>query len=310
MTFMKRSIAALFAGALFLTACGNQDSAFNNNVGDSITIAEERVQTTLLKNNESTLPYDGGILISNFGADNFNPLNQEGKGFIAYYKNDSIMNYIPADGNLSAPKGMQVVNGYLFVSDVGKVVAYKLGDTTVKPINIPFPRNENFVNDIASDGTTLYVSVVNTGNVYRIDASDVNRYNSLTPIKYTNVPGANGLLVHNGKLYIASYPPDGATTEANVVYVVDKMNDPKPEKFITTPGQYDGLAISGDGNTLYVTNWDPVAVQAINMATKEITKVELENPIESAADLSIDGDWMYIPDLVGSKLIIRALNQN
>lgn len=35
---------------------------------------------------ESTYPYNGGILIANFGTEQLNPLNAEGKGYILYYK--------------------------------------------------------------------------------------------------------------------------------------------------------------------------------------------------------------------------------
>lgn len=33
-----------------------------------------------------TYPYNGGILIANFGTEQLNPLNAEGKGYILYYK--------------------------------------------------------------------------------------------------------------------------------------------------------------------------------------------------------------------------------
>ena len=35
---------------------------------------------------ESTYPYDGGLLIANFGTEQLNPLNTEGKGYILHYR--------------------------------------------------------------------------------------------------------------------------------------------------------------------------------------------------------------------------------
>lgn len=35
---------------------------------------------------ESTYPYDGGILVANFGSGQLDPLNAEGKGYINWYK--------------------------------------------------------------------------------------------------------------------------------------------------------------------------------------------------------------------------------
>ncbi len=56
-------------------------------------------------------------------------------------------------------------------------------------------------------------------------------------------------------MYIASYPPDGVTTQDNVIYRIDNISTPVATKLFDRPGQYDGLALSGDGSRLYFTNW-------------------------------------------------------
>ena len=35
---------------------------------------------------ESTYPYNGGLLIANFGTQELNPLNNEGQGYIMFHK--------------------------------------------------------------------------------------------------------------------------------------------------------------------------------------------------------------------------------
>lgn len=55
---------------------------------------------------ESTYPYQQGILIANFGTEELNPLNTEGKGYIVFHQEGKNEIIVPADGNLSAPKGM------------------------------------------------------------------------------------------------------------------------------------------------------------------------------------------------------------
>lgn len=67
---------------------------------------------------ESTYPYNGGILIANFGTEQLNPLNAEGKGYILYYKNGKMDTLVPADGNLNAPKGMFMRDNQLYICDV------------------------------------------------------------------------------------------------------------------------------------------------------------------------------------------------
>ena len=100
---------------------------------------------------ESTYPYQDGLLIANFGTEELNPLNSEGKGYIVFYKEGKSEVMLPADGNLSAPKGMFVRNNYLYVCDVNKIVVYNLSDKMQKPQVLRLPEGNLFVNDLAAD---------------------------------------------------------------------------------------------------------------------------------------------------------------
>ena len=75
---------------------------------------------------EATLPLDGKLLVGSFGSDEFNPLNTEGKGYILEFTDTVSRVLIPADGTLSAPKGLLVKDDYLFIADVGKMAVYNL----------------------------------------------------------------------------------------------------------------------------------------------------------------------------------------
>lgn len=304
-----KKISILFLLAIMaFTACNDSTKqAPNQTEITTDSVKSEIVIDSLLKFNESTLPYENGILVANFGSSEFNPLNTEGKGYILYYKDGSLSPFIEGQGELSAPKGMFQRDGYLYVADVNKVVVFNLKNKAEKPIVIKFPKDELFVNDIAVDGNNMYVSVTNTGNIYQFDLSDVAKLPKATPSLYLNVTGANGLLINDGKMYIASYPADGKTTDKNLVYVVEDMAKPVATPFITKAGQYDGLALSADKKTMYTTNWGPIELDAINMDTKEISKVELQTPLAGVADISVVDDLIYIPDLAGSKLIIKSL---
>lgn len=259
---------------------------------------------------ESTYPYQNGILIANFGTEQLNPLNTEGKGYIVSYKDGRTSVLIPADGNLSAPKGMYLKDDYLFICDVNKVVVYRLSTSNEKPQVIAFPEGDLFVNDLAAEGSTLYASVTNTGKIYRMDISRLDTVGA--PVVWAEVPGPNGLLIENGTMYIASYPADGKTTDANAIYQITDLAKPAPQKFITTSGQYDGIALSADKKTMYITNWSPAEVSAINMETKAITplNIGLEKPLIGAADITVTEERMYIPDLPNSRVVIFPLKGN
>lgn len=259
---------------------------------------------------ESTYPYQGGLLIANFGSQELNPLNREGKGYILYYKEGKMETLIPATGVLNAPKGMFERGGYLFISDVNQIVVYNLNKLAVAPQIIRFPENDLFINDLAASGNTLYASVTNTGRIYRLDISDLTVLNRVTPQFWCDLVGANGILIDGHTMYIASYPADGKTTDANVIYKIADINNPKPEKFITTAGQYDGIALSEDKNTLYVTNWIPAGVYSIDMTTRSMKQVTIQTPVTGAADMTLANGMLYIPDLAQSHVIILPLSDS
>lgn len=77
-------------------------------------------------------------------------------------------------------------------------------------------------------------------------------------------------------MYVASYPADGNTSEKHVVYrISDLTNNPQPEKLVTVPGQYDGIAFASDGASLYVTNWTPAGISRINLRNGDLLPVGL-----------------------------------
>lgn len=257
---------------------------------------------------ESTYPYKGGLLIANFGTDELNPLNGEGKGYILYYKDAKLQTMIPADGHLNAPKGMYEKAGYLFICDVNKIVVYNLNNPERGPQTIRFSENDLFVNDLAAVGETLYASVTNTGKIYTIDISDLTALDKVTPKAWCDVIGANGIIIDGNTMYVASYPADGNTTPDNVIYRISDLSVPQPEKFTTEAGQYDGIALSADKKTLYVTNWVPTGVYSIDMATKKQDFVKLNTSVIGAADMSLVDGVLYVPDLPNSQVVVHTFH--
>lgn len=253
---------------------------------------------------ESTYPYDGGLLIANFGTELLNPLNTEGKGYIVLHKDGKNEVLIPADGHLSAPKGMLVRDGYLYVCDVNKVMVYNLADKAAEPRTIALPEGNLFANDLVSEGDYLYVSVTNTDRIFRVDISRPGQPGQ--PQEWLSVAGPNGLLLHEGSLYVASYPADGRTTDAHVVYRIADLKNPVAEKWMEVPGQYDGLAVASDGKALYVTNWTPAQVSRIDLNTRQLSPLDLKLPqaLVGPADITVTGGYLYIPDLPNSRVVV------
>lgn len=253
---------------------------------------------------ESTYPYQEGILIANFGTSELNPLNSEGKGYIAYYKDGNTEVLIPADGNLSAPKGMFVRNDYLYVCDVNKIVVYHLTQKEEQPQVIMLPEGNLFVNDLAADGNYLYASVTNTDRIFRLDIS--NPAQPGEPEEWLQVSGPNGLLIRNGVMYVASYPADGVTKAENVIYRIDNLSQPVTQKLTEITGQYDGIAFSSDSKSLIVTNWTPAQLSKIALSNGRVSPMEikLDQPLTGPADITVKDGFIYIPDLPNSRVVI------
>lgn len=277
----------------FATACTNTED--NKIISEGIRFCE------------STYPYENGILIANFGCDQLNPMNKEGKGYILYYKKGKTNMFIPADGNLSAPKGMFEKDGYLYICDVNKIVVYNLQALNESPQIILFPNDDLFLNDLAASNNTLYVSVTNSGRIYQLDISDPTKLRDSQLLEWLNVEGPNGILIDGNSMYIASYPADGETLEQNVIYKVEDLNNPVAKSIYSVPGQYDGIALSDDKTTLYVSNWKPAEVISINLKDEKATKLCLGNQVTGPADMTLKNGKLYVPDLPNSRVLIHEL---
>lgn len=256
---------------------------------------------------ESVLPYRDGLLIANFGSSSLDPLNQEGKGYIVWYESGRSVVMIPADGHLSAPKGMSLKDDFLFIADVNKIVVYNLNALDFPPQEVVFPEPDMYVNHLLIVGDMLLASVTNTGNIYALDVSNPASVSRETLAVYAMVPGANGLFQSDYHLFIASYPPDGVVEEDNVIYMIEEMGTPRSVRLTHQAAMYDGLVTSQDKSKLYFTDWQSKGVGCLDFSTGEITYLPLESPIEGPAQLCRVGDRLYVPDLVNSKVHIITL---
>ena len=283
--------------AFLLTACAERQEQFCQN----------EVLTDGIRYAESVLCDSGRLIVTSFGTDELNPLNTEGRGYVLMFEDTTSEIMIPADGVLSAPKGTLLYDGCLYVADVNKLAIYDLTADSLVARVIPFPSGELFVNDLALDPQSkkLYVTVTNTGNIYAIDLNAPQKEDSTSLIPYMNVVGANGIVVRDGKMYIASYPADGVTTPQNVIYVIDDLSRPEPRPLIDCTGQYDGLAC--DGERLYFTSWTSPKLGYVDLNTGELTAMPEADSLAGPARISIEDGVLYIPDLPNSRVVEHQL---
>ena len=183
---------------------------------------------SVLHNKENGLYY-----ISNI---NGKPAEKNGKGFISVMdKHGKIIELKWATG-LNAPKGMDVKDGKLYVSDIDRVTVIdtKTGNV-LKFIDIP---GSMFLNDVAAgpDGN-IYVTDTRKGVIYVLKSDVPSVWSNDVHLK-----GVNGITVENGRLLIGSqgYLLRGDTRTGKITVVTE------------VPIQIDGLIPLG--NERYVVS--------------------------------------------------------
>lgn len=296
----KKVIGTLLLATSLVTSCQNikkteSETKPNTNLAKIINDNLHFCEATYWDNNS--------LYISNFGGKKLDPLNKDGKGYIMKFDSKKGTVFIPADGRLNAPKGMCIANGYLFVADVNAIVAFNLKDIKQSQ-KISFPVKDLYVNDIVAKGNEIYVTVTNTGNIYKLDISNPEKMQGQEPKLFTNIPGANGIVATDSLFYVASYPVDGNTTPNNVIYTIRNAEKPIVNKLFNRMSQYDGLALSKDGNTLFFTTWVNANVGKIDLKTKKVEILTLPMTLNGPADISIHKGKLYIPDLPNSRVVI------
>lgn len=265
-----------------------------------LTITGSALATPQIYFNESVLPYKDGFLIPNYSEE-----NKHG-GYVLYYdeKARELEDFIKPDGILMYPTGMAIYQDKLFICNKTNVLVYDMNNLSNMPRIISLAEDDTAVNDIVVSGDKLYVTVTNTSRIYEIDPK------TLKVQKWLDMPTPNGIAAYKDSLYVVSIPADYANVVAeNVVYVIKDKNNPVAEKFNDIPGLYDGAAITDDGKTLYVSDWQSASVKAIDTATGQEKAVYTEENL-SPADIALDKNRILIPDILKNRVIIYNLNDN
>jgi hypothetical protein len=199
---------------------------------------------------ESVLYYAGEnvLFVSNIDG---KPEQKDLKGSISKVGTDGKIIDLDWATNLSAPKGMGIFEGNLFVADIAEVVVLDL--KTGKVVRRIPVKDAVFLNDVTIDKAgTVYVSDSRAGKVYSISNDEVSLY-------MDKKNGVNGLLAVDDHLYM---------TVRDTVYKADKN---KKLVTITTgiDGSSDGIVMVDDSSFL-VSCWNGVIYYVGSDGSKKI----------------------------------------
>lgn len=287
---MKRTVGIFYLAVMLLClSCAQK-----------VTVVED----DMFRFCEAVYPMGDTLLISNFGSEQPDPLNRtDSLGYILSYCNGTTEMFFAPDGSMSAPKGMARAGDYLYVADVRRVHAINV--LSGKRITIPLASEDAYANHIIVMGDMLLLSVTDTGHILALDLKPDGAPSIAGFQLLTTVPGANGMLYHDGRLFIASYNPQNIVADENLIYIIDDFYNPIPRPFISRPGLYDGLALND--NNLYFSDWNGAVIGKIDMDNPEnieIIDIALDKPLSGPAEISFYDGKLIIPDLPNSRIII------
>ena len=268
---------------------------------------------------ECVRPYDGGVLIANYGSQHKMPAIHEIKGYILYRKNEQTKTLIPP-GLLQYPSGMAVKDDHLFVCDGYHLRVYNLQQPEKAPQTVTFPK-PYWLKAAAIDGNTLYVSSNNMGQIFTLDISQPGNMGRVQPKKWLELQGVECMAVGNGIMYITAPPENGPDTEEadmeNIIYRVSDLGHPQAEKFISkkvysgNPAAdknvsvyYEGITLSEDNHALYVADHrvKTGAILVIDIGTKEMRTIYEAEGLDPA-DLTLTEKALFIPDLKNHRVL-------
>lgn len=258
---------------------------------------------------ESVLVDGGRRFVSNIGTKP-DPTAPDGDGFIAELdESGAIINaraFPPAGETLNASKGMAILDGRLYVTDIDRVEGFDLASgakvfTAILPAEGPV-----MANDLLAVGTDLVVSDTLGNIVWRLDPAS----GAFAAIP-GEVPGANGLAEGpDGRLYVVGV---GKQFAGGTVFASDAEGGFRP--LAADPrGIFDGIAVLADG-TLIVSDWvgfdGPVAGRLRHLGPdgSDLGDIAPDAAIVSPADLALDSasGTLWVPSMLTGSVVVLPL---
>ncbi|GGG94963.1 ATP/GTP-binding protein [Parapedobacter pyrenivorans] len=211
---MNNSFLFAAAAALALSGCAGSQNGGTDETPVTPELTQVWKTDTVFTGSESTL-YDPSADVIYVSNGNTKAGEKDNDGFISVVNTDGTVRDLRwAEGNLHAPKGMALIGGKLYVTDIDEVKIIDVASASIeKTIAVD---SAVFLNDVATDGQQVYFSDSRTGRIYAL-ATD----GSYETISTTNT-GVNGLECHAGHLYaldgegLKKFSSDGNYTQETI----------------------------------------------------------------------------------------------
>jgi DNA-binding beta-propeller fold protein YncE len=256
----------------------------------AITIEKNWESADLLTTSESVC-YNAETKELYVSCINGNPLDKDGNGFISKLSLTGDIIILEWIAGLNAPKGMGIVNGFLYVTDIDMVVKISIAEEiVVKEFFVP---GAKFLNDIAVDlAGNVYVSDMTTNEIHRIKHDEITPY-----YKNEELIGTNGLAFENGQLLIGT---------KNGIFSL-QTDGLELKHLVKNTGGIDGLEPDGKGNYI-ISDWSG-KVQVVSPDKEHVLLFDTTAESVNAADIVYiaDRQLLLVPTFFNNRVVAYYL---
>ena len=305
---MKKLFFVLFGGAVALASCngknaGSEVSEPDGRVGGNATdTIEAQIEASLeqvwatekvLETPESVYYYPEGdvLYVSNIAG---KPSEKDGKGYISKLSLDG--NIIEKEWvkGIDAPKGMAVLNGKLYVTNIDELVEIDINSAKIS--NRYKVEGASFLNDVAvSPDNKIIFSDSDKGKIHVLENGKVQVWAE------PGVERPNGLITNNGKVYLAS---NGKLQEVT-------QNGKVGETLAEGIGAGDGV-VAVDENTFLVSNWNGEIFYVLGPGEQMMKKVlDTKDQNINSADIEYvkARNLLLVPTFGDNRVVAYKLNR-
>ncbi|MDP6111469.1 MAG: hypothetical protein QGF00_03280 [Planctomycetota bacterium] len=238
----------------------------------------------------------GNVFISSIVAPEKKYWADDGKGFISMAAPGGKMKKLrwldsAPEAVIHSPKGMCILGGTLYFTDNDKLKRCSIAKAgAIEKVNLPKTKK---LNDLATDGTSVWVSDTVLGKVYKVSPDG--------GVKEIPAPaGANGVTCHKGRVFAVS------VTVVDL-YELDPAGKKPPQPFGLAShfSRLDGIEVLDDG-TFIVSDLPAKKVFSVSPDRKTVrTLAELDSP----ADIGLDRkrNLLYVPQFFKNQAVVFKL---
>jgi hypothetical protein len=296
MTNTKRVIAAICIGTVFtFSGCTKRQPAEASNV--QLTVEKVLVIENLdLPECLTVDPVSGKIYVSNVVTPNEAYWIDDNNGFISLLGPDGKMEeqrWLESSSEMAIndPKGMAILDDKLYFNDNDKLKRCSLNlPGKVDIISLPGAKK---LNDLATDGESIWVTDTETGKVFCVGSDGTSRV-------IQGPASINGITCHNGNVFAVSW-------DLHEVYELDPTGKEAPVPFGLAAHFTNLDAIERlDNGTFIVSDYTGNKICSIAKDRKTVsTLIELQSP----ADFGLDrkNNLLYVPEMLENRATILKL---